>query len=334
VAIAAKRQWQLCGALLGEKQRPRKKTWPEQEVALLACSSYGDKLLRETIAALLKSLSFSIPYGAKIFLKPNLVTGARRDGLACTNAEFVVCVAEWFLAHGAKVTVGDSPAFGSSLQVMKACGMAAALQRLPVKLLDLKRKRRIMLNCGVPVWVSEDVLECDRLVNLPKIKAHSQMRVSLAVKNLFGAVLGCRKALAHMRYGEREGLFAALLVDLVSVLPAGVSIMDGIVAMHQKGPVNGEALHLGVAGASLNPVALDTAILRTLGVGEELSPLWLECQRRGLAGTSFEALSFPLLRPEALQGPEFIVPVALDPLRFQMGHFIKNGLRKVFRGAI
>ncbi len=315
---------------MGDQKIQKKKTLQDSSVALLACSSYRKAILKETINTLLEGLSFSIPPGAKVFLKPNLVTAARRDGLACTNAEFVASVAEWFLDHGATVSVGDSPAFGRSRQVMNSCGMSSALQRLPVKILDLKRKIRVMLDCGVSVSVSADIWECDQLINLPKVKAHNQMRVSLAVKNLFGAVLGCRKALAHMRYGERHNLFEALLVDLASVLPSGVTLMDGIVAMHKRGPVDGEALNLGIAGASKNPVALDTAILKTLAVEESLSPLWLECQRRGMAGTALGGLFFPLMRPESFHLQEFVVPAALDPVRFQVGRFIKNGLGKVF----
>lgn len=319
----------MYGALSEDSETPTKEGWQERSVALLACLSYRRETLKGTIDALLKGLSFTVARGAKVFLKPNLVTAARKDGLACTNAEFVACVAEWFLDHGASVSVGDSPAFGRSRQVMAACGMGLALKGLPVTLLDLKKKRKILLDGGVAVSISADVLECDQLINLPKLKAHSQMLVSLAVKNLFGTVLGSRKALAHMRYGEQDSLFEALIVDLMSVLPRGVTLMDGIVAMHRRGPVNGEALHLGIAAASRNPVALDTAILRTLGIEAGLSPLWFECRRRGLTGTVLEDLSFPLMRPEYFSVNEFVVPEELDPVRFQIGRFIKSGLRRV-----
>jgi uncharacterized protein (DUF362 family) len=302
----------------------------DRSVALLACNTYGRTTLKEIIDALLKGLFYSIPYGAKIFLKPNLVTGVRRDGLACTNAEFVACVAEWFVDHGAVVSVADSPAFGRCSQVMNACGMTSALKGLPVARLDLVKKTRVVLKCGVPVALSTDILECDQLINLPKIKAHCQMLVSLAVKNLFGAVLGCQKALAHMRYGPSDNLFAALLVDLVSILPEGVTIVDGIVAMHKEGPVNGEAFHLGIAAAGRNPVALDTAILKILGIDACLSPLWFECQRRGMTGTDIETISFPLMRPASFHVQDFTVPSVLDPIRFQVGRFIHNGLRKLF----
>ncbi len=304
--------------------------YDKQSVALLACRSYQHDNLKEKVGELLQSLSFSVPRGARILLKPNLVTGKSKNGLACTNPQFVAKVAEWFLDQGAIVTVGDSPAFGNAKQVMKACGIKAALDGLPVNLLNFNKKRVVKLACGVSIGVATDIFECDQLINLPKLKAHNQMLVSLAVKNLFGIVIGCRKALAHMRYGERNNLFAELLVDLLTIVPPGVSILDGVVGMHRDGPVAGQAYKAGIIGASRDPVALDTAILGLIGADPQLSPLWQECRRREMPGADPDVLHYPLCHPEKLAVDGFVLPADLAPIRFQLCSFLKNGVVKIF----
>ena len=82
-------------------------------VAISRCHSYRRSELIEGVAGLLSSLSFTVPRGSKVLLKPNLVAAGRPADLACTHPEFVAAVAQWFVDHGAKVAVGDSPATGS-----------------------------------------------------------------------------------------------------------------------------------------------------------------------------------------------------------------------------
>ena len=301
----------------------------QRHVALLRCATYDRPVLRERLNTVLSSLSFSVPRGSSVLLKPNLVTGRNPSSPACTNGFFIAAIAEWFLDHGAQVAVGDSPAFGSGRQVMEACGITTALQRLPVTLLDFSHKEEITLRCGIKTTLAAEIFAYDYLINLPKLKAHSQMLLSCAVKNLFGSVLGYRKAMAHMRHGDHESRFAAMIVDLSALLPQGISILDGVIAMHREGPIYGEPHPTGIIGASRDPVALDTAILQLLGVQAEASPLWRECQRRGLPGAEFRNLHYPLLTPEELAISTFFLPATLTPVRFRLRSFLKNGAIKI-----
>lgn len=300
-------------------------------VALLECRSYDSGLLKEKIDQLCRSLSFRVNSGSKVILKPNLVTAKSAQGLAWTNPLFVRGVAEWFVDHGAELWIGDSPAFGSGRQVMAACGIAAALKGLPVKALEFKKVINVELACGLPAGIAAEVFEADLLINLPKIKAHNQMLLTLAVKNLFGCVVGCRKALAHMRYGEKGTLFFEMLVDLLAVLPKGLSIIDGVVAMHGEGPVSGTACELGLVGASRDPVALDTAVMAAILVDSRLSPLWRECRKRKMPGANLDRLVYVLEEPAALQNTGFLVPLDLDPVRFCMGRFCRSAVKRLLK---
>ncbi|MGV1099942.1 DUF362 domain-containing protein [Thiovibrio sp. JS02] len=304
----------------------------ERRVSLAACRQYDRKLIRNEIEQLAAGLDFSCPAGSRVLLKPNLVSAVRNRNLACTHPEFIAAAAEWFLEQGARVSIGDSPAFGTAKGVMRVCGITEALKGLPVALINFEEPRPVRLASGLVVGVAPAVLECDLLVNLPKVKAHGQLYLSLAVKNYFGSVVGFRKPWLHARHGDIDNRFEALLVDLLGVLPAGLSLADGIVAMHVDGPVNGQPYPLGLLAAGVNPVALDTALIAVLGLPAAASPLWRECARRRLAGCTLAELAFPLRRPEELAVTGFQAPKKLKPVSFHPWRLLTGALKRVRAG--
>ncbi len=297
-------------------------------VALSAQSSYEKMVLNTAIDALLAPVRPGNLRGQQILLKPNLIT-ARNGRLACTDGRFIAAVARWFLDMGARVTVGDSPSFGSARSVLRAIGVLPELERLAVSTVEFRHVTEMMLPCGQRAALATAALECDLLVNLPKVKAHSQMRLTLAVKNLFGCLVGFHKPWWHMVHGGADGRFADLLVDLLKVLPPGCTVVDGIVAMHETGPIHGEPHPLGILAAGVNPVAVDTALLAVLGVDPRLVPLWCAADRAAIAGTRMEDLVFPLSQPGSLVvQPAFAVPETLTPVRFNPLRFGKNAIKR------
>ena len=287
------------------------------QVALLRCRHYDRQVIKENLDRMSRALSLHIPAGSRVLLKPNLVSGRGHRGLACSDPEFVAAVAEWCADQGGAVTVGDSPAFGRAPSVMRTCGITAALEGLPVRLVHFNSGRSVRLSGGERVTLAKEALDADLLINLPRVKAHSQTMVSLAVKNYFGTVKGFSKALLHQRLGKKEQRFSRMLVDLISHLPAGFTFIDGIEAMHKSGPMDGEPFPLGLVAAAKNPVALDTALLHVLGVKPEKSMVWQETARQDLVGANRHDLDFPFLVPEEVRAEGFLVPAQLKPIPFR-----------------
>ncbi len=299
------------------------------EVGLAPCCQYDRQVLKERVDALCNVLDLRVSPGSRVLLKPNLVTAVGNKGLACTHSEVVAAVAEWFLDQGARVRVGDSPAFGTALGVMAACGISAALKGLPVTMINFDNPQPVRLASGLSVGIARAVGECDLLVNLPKIKAHGQLYLSLAVKNYFGTVVGFRKPWLHARYGDIDNRFEGMLVDLLAVLPGGITLADGVVAMHVDGPVAGQPFPLHLLAGGLNPVALDTALMAVLGLPSEESPVWRECLRRNLVGSTPLELSFPLARPEEVAVQGFQPPVHLKPVSFHPWRLLRGAIKRV-----
>lgn len=255
-------------------------------VVLARAGAYDDAA--QAVGRLLQHTGMAVPRGGRVLVKPNLL---RADALACTNAAITAAVCRFLLDSGCSVAVGDSPGFGTARGVAKSIGLDAALQEagcgnVPVISLDSPIARPLTL--GGSVGISRHALEADHIVNIPKLKAHSQMRVTAGVKNLFGCISGMRKAFVHAKYGDAEqdgiAVFPAAIVDILGHLPPVTTLLDGVTAMHVTGPSGGRPFPAHLLAASTSPVALDTAVYAMLGVSPEEVPLWRELRRRNVPG--------------------------------------------------
>ena len=298
-------------------------------VALLRCPGYHSRLLLENIERIWQSSgSRQNLCSARVLIKPNLIN-ARRGPLPCTQGAFILSAARWFVQSGSRVVVGDSPAFGTASSVLRSLGIIEELRHMGVTISDFKEVRPVMLPCGIRAKLAADALDCDLLVNLPRVKAHIQLRLTMAVKNYFGCLAGMRKSLWHMVYGGEPARFESLIIDFLKVLPGGITLMDGIVAMHRSGPMDGSPYPLQVMAGSVNPVAADRAMLEIIGLDPERSPLMAICRQQGLGGAHLGELSFPLRIPGELAVKDFLVPAVLSPVRFNPCRFAKNSIRRI-----
>jgi uncharacterized protein (DUF362 family) len=280
-------------------------------------------LIPELLDATLPGIS-----GARLLIKPNFVA-VRNARLCCTNAAVIAAAARHCLERGARVTVGDSPAFGTAQAIARAIGLPELLRPLGVEVVTLGRGVRVRSG-AVLVPVSADALEADLILNLPKFKAHSQMRFSGAVKNLFGCVTGVNKAWLHALHGDKGGRFAEMICGLTDVLPPVVSLMDGVEAMHRTGPIAGEVYGLEFLGASRSAAALDAAAGMTLGCDPERLPVWRKCLKAGLPGADQTDLAFPRLHPADFDAGGFILPTALKAESFRPDVLLRSLLKRAW----
>lgn len=261
-------------------------------------------------------------------LKPNLISGFC-GVLACTHREFIAGVAAWFLDQGAKVRIGDSPAFGRARSVCERQGITEALAGMNVKQVDFSASVGKKLTGGLTVQIAREVLECDFFVNLPKVKAHNQMYITLAVKNIFGIIKGVNKAVLHMTHGSSHEQFSEIILDLLDLLPPSLHLADGINAMHISGPLDGELFQLNCIAGSTCPVAMDTALLELLSLEKSKSPLWVAANRRKMVGSDIKNLNFPILSPADFRAEKFVAPQSLNGIRFNPVGFLGGLVKRI-----
>lgn len=302
-------------------------------VTLDHCSEYEYGTVLQTVRGCLEAIQFSPSPATKVLVKPNFLK-ADSTGLCCTNPIVIEAVCEVLLEHGCSVTVGDSPAFGSALSVAKSIGLIEGLDRFNVPLVTLDSPVCVNFPSGNAIGISRNALETDLILNVPRIKAHTQMRATFAVKNLFGCVSGVRKAIAHSTHGDKAHAFRELLVDVALALPQSVSVVDGITCMHKTGPSGGEPYSLGLIGAAGDPVSLDTALYSVLEATVEEMPLWREVQRRNVRGAFEEQLEYVLATPQEFDASGFIFPLQLTPETFHPIRLMRSGIKRFWKRYI
>lgn len=290
-------------------------------------NDYSLSRLQPTLENLLTQALSPLPANLNILIKPNFIS-RQNCTIACTHPALIYAACKYFLDLGHTVSIGDSPAFGSARSIAASTGLYAYLSDLQVPVVNLKKPVPCHLFKQESIAVSSQALEADLIVNIPKLKAHSQMRVSGALKNLFGCVPGMRKAWAHARYGERDHYFEQMFFALLQKLPQTINILDGIQAMHKTGPIQGSLLQFNLLAVSKDPVALDTAIYTALKLSPEQVPLWAEACRLQLPGAIYRDIEFPLLCAKTFPGKDFELPQQLNPVNFRPLRLFTSALKR------
>jgi uncharacterized protein (DUF362 family) len=303
-------------------------------VSLSRCPDYQpgrlQTALREALAPL-GGLESRVAPGQTVLLKPNFIMPRPVAEPAIPHPALVLAVAEQLLSLGARVAIGDSPAWGSIEAVARNCGLIPEIQRLGVELWDLNRPRRIRLASGHAVKVLQidrRVMDADVVINLPKVKVHCQLTMSGAVKNLFGCIGGRRKAFWHFRLGRRPERFAAMLLDNAETIRPTLTLADGIVAMDRHGPTKGDSRNLGLILAGTDCTAVDRVLAEIMGIDPKRIPTLEAARQRGLPGAFLEQIEIAGVPLSDAVGTPFTLP-EMQPVLFSFPRIIKGLIKQV-----
>jgi len=239
-------------------------------VSIARCATYDRGRLTESLAAALAPLggmSSIVRSGQQVLLKPNLLCPAGAEEAVTTHPEFVGAVALAVRKAGGTPIVADSPAFGTLGQVAEKCGLRAVCDELALPLMPLRRSvvETVETARGVRRYrLSREVVEADIVLNLPKLKAHRQVGLSAGIKNCYGCVPGKRKVVGHLKGGPVDMNFARMIVEHYRLVSPELTLIDGILAMEEKGPRLGRPRQLGLLFAGVDAAAIDTIVCELL----------------------------------------------------------------------
>ena len=302
-------------------------------VSLIRADSYDRQLLKASLETLLEPLGGMeafVKRGDRVLLKPNLLTSGRVGKECITRPEIVYCVAQLVQEAGGKPFFGDSPAFGSAIGVAKANGYLPLMEELNLPIVEFHGQRYETLSESFNhLRLCKEAMEADVVINLPKLKSHMQLTLTMGVKNLFGCVPGKMKAWWHMEAGKDENRFGEMLVETARAINPDLTILDGIIGHEGNGPSGGEPRQLNVLGASSDVFALDRSILEILNVDPTIVPTVAAAQRVGLI-RELADIHFPHLRPIELQVLDWKLPDALVPIDFGMPRVIKSTFKHLY----
>jgi uncharacterized protein (DUF362 family) len=302
-------------------------------VSLIRATSYEREALRESLETLLEPLGGMAAFvkpGNRVLLKPNLLTGARPGKECTTRPELVYAIAQMVMEAGGNPFLGDSPAFGSAKGVAVANGYLPILEELNLPIIEFHGQRYQTVNEGFNhLLLCKEAMEADVVINLPKVKSHTQLVLTLGVKNLFGCVPGKMKAWWHMEAGKDANRFGEMLVETARAIDPNLTITDGIIGHEGNGPSGGEPRPLGVLAASPDVFALDRAMVEILNVPAEQVPTVAASMRLGLVG-ELDSIHFPHLHPDLLKIDDWRLPDKFLPIDFGMPRVIKSTFKHLY----
>ncbi|MDR1317005.1 MAG: DUF362 domain-containing protein, partial [Spirochaetales bacterium] len=263
-------------------------------VAITGCFSYQSEevlgCVRRGIGLLGGPGAFVSP-GEKILLKPNMLAARAPELAVTTHPQVFAAVAAVFQEAGAVLSYADSPGYDSFAHAARKTGIAEAAQRLGVSEADFTNSIPATLSGAdgetLRFPIAKGVFDADGLISLSKMKTHGMTRVTGAVKNQLGCVVGFEKARLHFR-NPTPRKFCACLAAITKIVSPRLYIMDGILAMEGEGPSGGSPVPMNVLLFSRDPVALDCIFCKLIGLPPHCVPTIAEGAALGL-GTQDEA---------------------------------------------
>ena len=247
-------------------------------------AAYDDRL-KTTIYNMLTTGGVDRIARGRVLIKPNLLLAAKPAQAVTTHPRVVRAVVQFVRDQGGDPIIADSPAVGRMSRIYRGGAYREALQDLDVPFQAFDTET--MVDIGPPfgkVPLARQALEADAVINLAKLKTHSQMTLTLGVKNTFGCVVGLKKPEWHMRAGVDKVLFAHLVVQIHQAIAPVFTLIDGIVGMDGHGPGKaGRPVPLGILIGSRNAFAADHAVCDLIGLPPEQLPTLAAADALGIS---------------------------------------------------
>ncbi|MDC7224672.1 MAG: DUF362 domain-containing protein [Spirochaetales bacterium] len=216
-----------------------------------------------------------------VLIKPNivwgggLIKGVPRYGFI-TTCRVIEEVVEALIDYGcdpAKITIGEGSVVSEELKSttkngFKWSGMKK-LKRLGVQFLDFNEGSFTTVEAqGVKMQIADGFLQSDFVINVPVLKTHFMTGVSLGMKNLKGCLSVPSKKRFHTSKKLKRNI-AAMSVAFHERAKPHLTVVDGIYSLECGPSPNGTAARTNLIMAGKDPLSVDLAGTRLLGVPVE-----------------------------------------------------------------
>jgi uncharacterized protein (DUF362 family) len=227
--------------------------------------SVEEKPLEDIIREIFEAFDYRsiIPDSSKVVIKVNLSTPFEENAKASnTSADILDQVCKLVKGRTKNVVVGESNGMRyDTEQAFEVSKYYPILEKYDVKMVNFTKDSWV--ETDEPLlkgWgLSRTLLEADVLITLPVLKTHATTVFTGALKNQFGCVPQHDRILLHPRLDR-------VLVALNRILQPKLTIMDGIIGMEGRGPINGRPREYGRIIAGTDPVAVDATAMRLVGI--------------------------------------------------------------------
>jgi uncharacterized protein (DUF362 family) len=246
------------------------------------------RLTRKAVDAL-GGMARIVSKGDVVWVKPNLGWERRPAQAATTNPDVVAAVVTMCYEAGAKQVLVSDNSCHTAQRVFARSGVKKAAEAAGARVVFLderKFKRMAMKGKVLKEWeMYVEMVEADKLINVPIVKHHSLCQVTLGMKNLMGVAGGQRN-----RYHQD---LSNTLADLAAFLKPDLVVLDGIRVLTANGPTGGNLADVkrqDVVAAGVDQVAIDAFGAILLGRKPEQIGYIAEAAARGLGVMDYTRL--------------------------------------------
>ena len=241
--------------------------------------------LLPTVRELMESCRWEelVPKGGSVVIKPNLCTDRLEQiHTANTSIGILRAVCEVLLDRTSRITIVESDGARYPAEAaFENNGVYALTGELGLQVQNLSKD--VLVEMADPrlkgFGMARSWLEADAFVTLPVLKTHATTVFTGALKNQWGCIPRYDRILLHKYLHE-------LIATVNAIRPVTLALMDGLVGMQGRGPINGYPINLNVLVASRDPVALDATAMRLIGLEPATSRHVAHAEKIGLGYSS------------------------------------------------
>jgi uncharacterized protein (DUF362 family) len=239
--------------------------------------------------------------GQRVLIKPNMSFPRSPEQASNTHPDVVKTVAAMCKDAGASKVMILDHTLGSGKMCVRASGIGPALETIDKNMVHAINNasfyKEVTLSKAKSLTttdVAKEALKADVLIAVPVAKSHSATGVSLSMKGMMGLIYD-RAVMHRMDLNET-------IVDLVTLLRADLTIVDGTRVLSTGGPQGpGKVLKKDMIIASKDMVAADAyAVSAFEWYGKKYKPSQVKhirlAHERGLGRADIENLSIKTVR--------------------------------------
>ncbi|MEM2661270.1 MAG: DUF362 domain-containing protein [Nitrososphaeria archaeon] len=242
--------------------------------------------LKKSIEKSLDLINFDFGRKArKIVIKPNMCYYYHPSTGEVTDPYFVGVLIDVLMKHFADAEIFVVESDASAMKCKYAfhiLGYDKLARDKGVNLVNLSegRSRTVDVevnNAKFTFYLHELFYEADLVVNVPKPKYMNDVKITCALKNMFGCNAYPRKYVYHWALNEA-------IVGINKLIKTDLVVLDGLV-------VSGKyTKKLNLVMSSMDPVALDAAAAKIMGIEPKSVKQIVLASREGLGSLSFFAV--------------------------------------------
>ena len=206
--------------------------------------------------------------GQKVLIKPNILGPSPPEKAITTHPSLIQGLVKSLRRRGAICRVGDNPGllgYAANERCARVSGIMEAADGCFVNFARETIQVAVRSRFVEKLVISKPILEADLVINVPRFKTHIQTKITGAVKNMFGILVGAEKARVHLSAARPED-FSEALVDIYQIRIPDLTIMDAVVGMEGNGPSSTDLRPIGKILAGPNGVSVDGLMAAMMGV--------------------------------------------------------------------